>query len=190
MTDDKDCLEDSFVKSNSAAAMREALEHARCTLAHITPSGHDGDEDSGQCDEDCALCDVQSASDHLDAALATDAGAQMLERVRRAEAERDLALARAEEARAALSKYQEEEAKAWEQALCEKRAFRANVEAQVEGAEAALEATRKKLMDAWKALQESEKDRIATRVRLKWALEKSGLQLPNHLLQEKVPPEK
>lgn len=66
----------------AAAAMREALEHARCALAHVTPSGHDGDEDSAQCDEDCALCDVQSASDHLDAALATDAGAQMLERVR------------------------------------------------------------------------------------------------------------
>lgn len=101
----------------SAAAMREALEHARCALAHVTPSGHEGDEDSGQCYEDCALCDVQSASAHLDAALDGDAGAAMLERVRRAEA--------------------------------------------------ALEATRKKLMDAWKALQESEKDRIATRVRLK-----------------------
>jgi len=113
MMDDKDRLEDSFVKSKAAdsivllrydkdrmieslrrraqeaeagaAAMREALEHARCALAHITPSGHDGDEDSGQCDEDCALCDVQSASDHLDAALATDAGKALLERVRRAE---------------------------------------------------------------------------------------------------------
>lgn len=62
----------------ACAVMREALEHARCALAHVTPSGHDGDEDSAQCDEDCALCDVQSASAHLDAALATDAGKEML----------------------------------------------------------------------------------------------------------------
>ena len=67
------------------AAMREALGHARDTLDRLKASGHDGDEESGEHEEDCPLCDAEAAIAHLDAALATDAGSAMLERVRAAE---------------------------------------------------------------------------------------------------------
>lgn len=67
-----------------AAAMREALEHVDMLTL---PCGHDGDEESGLCDEDCERCCVEAVKAHAEHAISSDAGRAMLERVRKAEAD-------------------------------------------------------------------------------------------------------
>lgn len=54
-----------------AAAKHHALVHAYEVLRSPTvrPSGHSGDEDSSNCDEDCAKCAVEGAIAHADEAL-------------------------------------------------------------------------------------------------------------------------
>jgi len=49
---------------------RKAATHAFEVLRSHLPSGHDGDEDSPTCDEDCALCAFSGAMAHVEAATA------------------------------------------------------------------------------------------------------------------------
>ena len=46
-----------------------ALEHCVEVMRDLTPVGHEGDEESGEHPEDCALCRIESALAHAEAVL-------------------------------------------------------------------------------------------------------------------------
>lgn len=50
--------------------LAKALLHVSTALEHLKPCGHDGDEESGQCDEDCQRCEWDGAVAHVEHALA------------------------------------------------------------------------------------------------------------------------
>lgn len=54
------------------AKLRSALKHSFETLHKLRPDGHEGDEESGEHDADCALCDHESAMAHIEAALSCE----------------------------------------------------------------------------------------------------------------------
>ena len=57
--------------TRSETELRKAAAHAYEALEQLKPCGHDGDEESGQCDEDCDRCACDGAIAHLADALAS-----------------------------------------------------------------------------------------------------------------------